>query len=123
MNRLSAITLSTWLAFAGLPAAAFASGDHAGSHSAEGHGGASTSTVSTEAASMTDGEIKKVDKELGKVTIKHSELKNLEMPAMTMVFQVKDKSMLDQVKPGDQVTFVAEKVNGKFTVTQLEVKK
>lgn len=69
---------------------------------------------------MSDGEIKKVDKEAGKLTIKHGELKNLGMPGMTMVFKVKDTSMLDKVKPGDKVRFVANKVGGILTVTSIE---
>lgn len=71
--------------------------------------------------SMSDGEIKKVDKEAGKLTIKHGELKNLGMPGMTMVFKVKDPAMLDNVKPGDKVRFVADKVGGALTVTTIEI--
>lgn len=69
---------------------------------------------------MTDGEIRKVDKSAGKLTIKHGEIKNLEMPAMTMVFQVGDKAMLDQVKQGDKVRFIVIEENGKMVVTELE---
>ena len=50
---------------------------------------------------MSEGEIRKVDPETKKITIKHGELKNLDMPAMTMVFQVKDPAVLEQVNPGD----------------------
>lgn len=71
--------------------------------------------------SMSDGEIRKVDKEAGKLTIKHGELKNLGMPGMTMVFKVKDPAMLDKVKPGDKVRFVADKVGGALTVMSMEV--
>jgi Cu(I)/Ag(I) efflux system periplasmic protein CusF len=78
---------------------------------------------STDSNAMTDGEIKKVDKGAGKLTIKHNELKNLGMPAMTMVFKVKDASMLDSVKSGDKVSFVAEKIGSQFTVVKLEPKK
>lgn len=69
---------------------------------------------------MSDGEIRKIDKDAGKITIRHGELKNLDMPPMTMVFRVADKAMLEQVKPGDKVSFVAEKVEGQFTVTQIK---
>ena len=71
-------------------------------------------------AQLTDGEIRKVDKDAKKITIKHGEIKNLGMPPMTMVFQVKDSAMLDKVKAGDKVKFVAEKVGGAFTGTQIE---
>ncbi|RZI44416.1 RND transporter [Herbaspirillum sp. HC18] len=74
-------------------------------------------------APMSDGEIKKVDKDAKKITIKHGDLKNLGMPPMTMVFGVQDPSLLDKVKTGDKVSFVAEKVGGKLTVTQMEAKK
>jgi len=69
---------------------------------------------------MIDGEIKKVDKDAAKLTIKHAELKNLDMPPMTMVFRVKDKAMLDQVAAGDKVRFAADKVGGALTVVALE---
>jgi Cu/Ag efflux protein CusF len=69
---------------------------------------------------MTEGEIKKVDKDAGKLTIKHAELKNLGMPGMTMVFKVKDAAMLDKVKPGGKVRFAADKVGGAYTVTAIE---
>lgn len=79
--------------------------------------------ASADAASqMSEGEIRKVDKDAKKITIKHGELKNLEMPPMTMVFQVKDLALMEKVKPGDKVSFVAEKVGGQFTATQIEVK-
>jgi Cu(I)/Ag(I) efflux system protein CusF len=75
------------------------------------------------AASPTDGEVRKVDTEAKKLTLKHGEIKNLDMPGMTMVFQVKDPAMLEKVKPGDKVRFTAEKINGAFTVTTIEVAK
>ena len=68
---------------------------------------------------MTDGEVRKVDRDNQKVTLKHGEIKNLDMPAMTMVFTVKDAAMLDQVKVGDKVQFHAENDAGKFTVTEI----
>lgn len=75
------------------------------------------------AVSMADGEIKKIDKDAGKMTIKHGPLANLNMPGMTMVFRVKDTAMLDQVKTGDKVRFNVEKLNGALTVTALEAVK
>ena len=71
------------------------------------------------AADMTEGEIRKVDKDAKKLTIKHGEIKNLDMPPMTMVFQVKDAGVLDKVKVGDKVKFDADKVGGQYTVTKL----
>ena len=72
---------------------------------------------------MIDGEIRKVDKEAAKLTIRHAELKHLDMPAMTMVFKVGDKAMLGQVAAGDKVRFSADKVGGALTVTALEAVK
>lgn len=71
-------------------------------------------------ADMVDGEIRKVDMDNKKLTIKHGEIKNLDMPGMTMVFQVKDPAMLDKVKAGDKVKFTVDKVNGAFMVLSLE---
>lgn len=70
--------------------------------------------------SMSTGEVKKVDKSVGKLTIKHGPLKNLGMDAMTMVFRVQDPAMLDDVKAGDKINFVAEEPNGQLTVARLE---
>ncbi len=74
-------------------------------------------------APMSEGEVRKIDKEAGKITIKHGPLANLDMPSMTMVFRVKDPAMLDQVKEGDKIKFVAERMNGALTVTQMEAAK
>lgn len=76
---------------------------------------------STDAGSaMSEGEIRKVDKGAGKITIKHGPIPNLDMPNMTMVFRAKNPAMLDQVKPGDKVRFSADKINGVITVTKIE---
>lgn len=69
---------------------------------------------------MSDGEVRRVDKNAGKITLRHGPLANLGMPAMTMVFQVKDPAMLEQVKVGDKVKFVAERAGGALTVTKIE---
>ena len=71
-------------------------------------------------AAMTEGEVKKVDKENKKITLKHGEIKNLEMPGMTMVFQVKDPAMLDTFKPGTKVLFRAEKIGAALVVTEMQ---
>jgi Cu/Ag efflux protein CusF len=77
-----------------------------------------------QAQALSDGEIRKVDKDAKKITIKHGPLLNLDMPPMTMVFQVSDPKMLDQVKAGDKVKFEAELLpGGKTVVTRIEVVK
>jgi Cu(I)/Ag(I) efflux system periplasmic protein CusF len=73
----------------------------------------------TAAVDMTDGEVRTVDKEQGKVTLKHGPIKNLDMPGMTMVFTVKDKAMLEAVKAGDKVRFKAANDNGKMIVVEM----
>ena len=69
---------------------------------------------------MTEGEIRKVDKANGKVTIRHEEIKNLNMPPMTMVFQVRESAQLEAVRPGDKIRFRAVQEGGKLVVTELE---
>jgi Cu(I)/Ag(I) efflux system protein CusF len=72
------------------------------------------------AAGAADGEIRKVDKDAKKITIKHGPISSINMPPMTMVFQVKDPDMLDQVKTGDKVRFEAEKAGSAYVVTKIE---
>jgi Cu/Ag efflux protein CusF len=69
---------------------------------------------------MAQGEVRKVDKDRGKVTLRHGPIPNLDMPAMTMVFRVADPRMLDAVKEGEKVRFSAQRIDGVFTVTALE---
>jgi Cu(I)/Ag(I) efflux system protein CusF len=79
-----------------------------------------TASAKTANAQFADGEVRKVDKDAKKLTIRHGRIPNLDMPPMTMVFQVKDPAMLDQVKTGDKIRFSAERVGGALTVTVLE---
>ena len=79
-----------------------------------------TATPMAASADMTEGEIRKVDMETKKITIKHGAIKNLDMPGMTMVFQVKDPAMLDMVKAGDKVRFMAEKAGGAIILTAIQ---
>jgi Cu(I)/Ag(I) efflux system periplasmic protein CusF len=85
-----------------------------------GHGSAQGGKAS---AAMADGEVKKIDKSAGKITIKHGPLPRLEMTPMTMVFRVSDPKMLDQVQVGDKIRFDADKVNGALTVVKMEAAK
>lgn len=75
---------------------------------------------STAADTMAEGEVKKVDKGAGKVTIKHGPLVSLDMPAMTMVFRVNDASMLDRLRVGENIRFKAERIGGNITVTEYQ---
>lgn len=72
------------------------------------------------AAEFTKGTVKKIDVKAKKVTLIHEELKALEMPAMTMVFRVKDDALFEKLKEGASIEFVAERVEGKLTVTTVK---
>ena len=80
----------------------------------------STATATVSATDLTDGEVRKIDLEAGKVTLKHANIKSLDMPGMTMVFVVKDKALLGKLKTGDKVKFKAVNDSGKFTVTEIQ---
>jgi len=69
---------------------------------------------------MAEGEVRKVDKDAGKVTLRHGPIANLDMPAMTMVFKVANPNMLHALKDGDKVRFSADRLNGAMTVTAIE---
>ena len=71
-------------------------------------------------AALAEGEIRRIDREAKKVTIRHGPLRNLDMPAMTMVFKVKDAAILDRLQPGDKVHFEAEKIGAGYVVTRME---
>jgi Cu(I)/Ag(I) efflux system periplasmic protein CusF len=67
----------------------------------------------------TAGEVTKVDKAAGKVTLKHGEIKNLDMPPMSMVFRAKDPKVIEGLAVGDKIRFTAEKINGQYTLTSV----
>lgn len=69
---------------------------------------------------MLEAEVRRVDASSGKVTLKHADIPNLDMPAMTMVFQVRDPALLGPLKAGDKVRFSADKINGAYTVIDLQ---
>jgi Cu(I)/Ag(I) efflux system protein CusF len=110
--RFAAILASA--AFASLPV--FADKDHS-------HSQGTPAKAAAAESGFSEGEVKKIDKAAGKVTIKHGPLASLDMPAMTMVFRVKDVAMLDQVKAGDNIRFKADKVDGAYTVTEYQAAK
>lgn len=77
-------------------------------------------TAAAANAPLTEGEVRKVDKAAGKITIKHGAMPKFDMPPMTMVYRVKDKAILDHLKPGDKIKFEMDGVGGEFTVLRLE---
>lgn len=121
MKALPKLSLTIVMAAAGAFASAQES-THAGHGGHDAHSGhaAHASHQAASPAALTDGEVRKVDKETGKVTLRHGEIKNLNMAAMTMVLRVQDPAMLEQVKVGDKVRFAADRVNGAVTIVQLE---
>lgn len=110
MNRLAVVTT----------AAAFLIAASGIAHADPRQDSSQNAQANSTTAPLSDGEVRKIDREAGKITIKHGPIANLEMPGMTMVFRVKDPAMLDQVKEGDKIKFVADRVNGTLTVTQME---
>ena len=113
---ISSLFAATALALSGTAFAQTSAADHAAHHPASASAPASPSA-------MADGEVRKIDKEQGKVTLKHGPIASLDMPGMTMVFKVADPKMLDTLKQGDKVKFAADKVGGAITVTAIEVAK
>lgn len=107
------IFLTAALAATTMPLVALAQSDRSAHHD-------KAAQVAQASAPLADGEIRRVDKEAKKITIKHGPIPNLDMPPMTMVFQVKDPSLLEQVKAGDKVKFQAEKAGGQYTVTKIQ---
>jgi Cu(I)/Ag(I) efflux system periplasmic protein CusF len=103
-----------------LPLIAHASGDHSKPGMDHGKMGMTAASSAAAAPGMTDGEIRKIDKENAKVTIKHGEIKSLDMPPMSMVFNVKDKAMLDKVQVGQKIQFVVVMDAGKMVVTDIQ---
>lgn len=111
---MKALITSTLILFASLGTVpANAASDHAGHSMAN-------QTMAAADMQMVDGQVKKVDKAAGKVTLAHGPLVNLGMPAMTMVFRVKDAGWLDQMKAGDKIRFMADNVNGAVTIVHFE---
>ncbi len=103
---LAAVFLSASIGAQQTPPAA----DHAAHHPA----------AAATAAPQSEGEVRKVDLELGKLTLRHGPLANLDMPAMTMVFTVAQPKLLEGLKQGDKVRFTADKKDGTYVVTAIE---
>lgn len=91
--------------------------------SAMDHGNMAQGRMDQQGSALADGEVRKVDKDAQKLTIKHGPIPSMDMPPMTMVYRVKDSGMLEQVKPGDKVRFHAENVGGAYTVMRIELAK
>lgn len=88
----------------------------------DGHTPIQGAGVQTTAAvnALTEGEVRRVDRAQGRLTLRHGPIESLGMPPMTMVFRVQDPAWLEGLKPGDTIRFQAERINGAYTVTRLE---
>ena len=78
----------------------------------------SAQTADSQALPVT-GEVTKLDKETGRITLRHGEIKSLDMPPMTMVFRVREPKLLEGVAVGDRIRFAAERIDGAYTVTAI----
>jgi Cu/Ag efflux protein CusF len=104
---MKSLTIAAAIALASLHSGAFAQS-------------ADTAAAATpEASALSEGEVRKIDKAAGKITIKHGPLLNLDMPGMTMSFRVADAATLDKLAVGDAIRFRAEKVDGAYTATNI----
>ena len=111
IKTVLALTAMSWGVALSMPVLAQANMDH------------SKMGMSQESSMMTDGEVRKIDPAAGKLTLKHGEIKNLDMPGMTMVFTVKDKALLNNLKLGDKVKFMVVNEAGKMIVTDIQAAK
>jgi Cu(I)/Ag(I) efflux system protein CusF len=75
------------------------------------------------AQALVSGEVRKIDKPAGRITLKHAEIKQFDMPGMLGAYKVRDPAMLDKVQVGDRVQFSLERVDSVFTITKLDVQK
>jgi len=112
MKTIAMLTLATTLAAGPAVAQAPAAASH------NQHHGSVASTVD-----FSSAEVRRVDKDAQKVTLRHGPIPNLGMGDMQMVFRITDPRMLDGLKPGDWIRFKADKVGGQYTVTEMEIAK
>ena len=111
-KKLAAVVLS--LATASVSAQSAQPDDHASQQPG-------ASSASSAVVAKAEGEVRKIDKEAGKLTLRHGPIPNLEMPEMTMVFRLADAKLLDGLEPKQKVRFSAERLEGQLTVTSIEV--
>jgi Cu(I)/Ag(I) efflux system periplasmic protein CusF len=117
MNAVSHLLIAASFTLTAIPAAFAQQGGHHNHHAAD------PAAKDPASAQLSEGEVRKVDKDAKKLTIKHGDLRNLGMPPMTMVFQVREPAILDQIKAGDKINFVAEEIGGKLIATKVALRK
>jgi Cu/Ag efflux protein CusF len=111
-NLISSIFLVISLA---MPLAAVAQSGHDAHHVA--------AAATAPESALSEGVVRKIDKKAGEVTIAHGPLVNLGMPKMTMTFKLKSPALIEGVKEGSNVRFVADNVNGELTIVALYMAK
>ena len=68
-----------------------------------------------------EAEVRRVDPAAGKISLRHGYVPNLDMPPMTMVFQLDPSTALDEIKAGDRVLVTIEQIDGAYTVKSIEI--
>ena len=84
------------------------------------HAPAASQVAQAAAKDLADGEVRKVDKANGKITLRHGEIRSIGMGPMTMVFGVKSPALLENLATGDKVKFRVEEIKGDYVVTAIE---
>ncbi len=107
---LATLSLAALMAAGPSQAQAQAQHDHT-------HGAAPATLTTTE--ELADGEVRRIDTTTQKITIKHGDIKSLDMPPMTMVFTAAEPGLLNNLKVGDKIRFAVEQRQGKMTVTRI----
>ncbi len=119
-NIIAAIVISTIsLTSFAVSSLVQAAGTETHAHDTEEHKGGDMAHAEGELPIVT-GEVKKVKPKSGKITIRHEEIPNLDMPGMTMVFRVGEETDISQFKKGDKVTFTVIEKDGKMTIVDIE---
>lgn len=88
-----------------------------------GEGGNTPGVKVVPAKHVTDGVVRKVSLETGRLTIQHGDIRHLGLPPMTTVFPLKDRSVLDKIQVGDKVKFIAEREAGRLIVIDIKLVK
>jgi Cu(I)/Ag(I) efflux system protein CusF len=79
-------------------------------------------SASVLAQTMAEGVVRRIDLDNNKITIRHGEIKALDMPPMTMVFVAKQPALLKSLAPGDTVEFEAFEANGQYSIGKIQKK-
>lgn len=120
-TRLCTILLAPLIA----ALAPLASAQHAAHHDGSAPAATAASGPATPAPPASglpwvNAEVRRIDAAAGKISLKHGDIPNLDMPPMTMVFQVRDPASLAGLKVGDPVRFTADQLQGAYTVLSIE---